>query len=82
MENKVFLDFLGEVLPNLEEYRAKQVNKYYREKELEWGGDSTKMEKYKNRVRVVDTFLGPLKSMLTKYGPFPVITDEDQRDIA
>ena len=65
METPAMLDFLEEVLPKVEEYRAKQINKYYREKELDWGGDSGKMERYKNRVRIVDTFLGPLKKLVT-----------------
>lgn len=51
------------VFQNVKEYRQKQVNKYYREKELEYGGEYLKLEKYKNRVRIIDMFSEPAKEL-------------------
>jgi hypothetical protein len=65
------IEELAEMVPEIEEYRAKQVNKFYREKELEWGGDPVKMEGYKNRVRIVDIILPHLKSFLSRVGALP-----------
>lgn len=80
MEELFFL--LSEVLPDVEAYRKRQVNKFYREKELEWGGEPVKMERYKHRVRVIDLFLPAVKKMLVKKS-FITVTDEDvaERDI-
>jgi len=70
-------NFFEEVLPNIEEYRAKNIGKYYAEENLPYGGEYQKLEKYKNRVRVVDTFLKPLIRMLRSSG---VIQHDDALD--
>jgi hypothetical protein len=62
------VEFISKVVNNLELYKHKNVNKYYREKELEHGGEYEKMERYKNRTRVVDIFLIPLKDFLVAHG--------------
>jgi hypothetical protein len=62
-----FVRFLEGVVPNLEEYRMKNVNKYYREKESP-DAEYTKMERYKNRVRFVDCILEPAKKVLREAG--------------
>ncbi len=54
--------FLDEVLPRIDSYRAKNLNKYHREKELEFS-EYTKMERYKNRVRIIDIFLPALRKL-------------------
>lgn len=53
--------FIKDVLPNVEKYREVQINKYHREKELEYGGEYSVLEKYKNRTRIVDMFLPALR---------------------
>jgi hypothetical protein len=72
-----FLEMLCEIVPNLEEYRAKNVNKYYREKELPYS-DYVKRERYKNRVRFVDTFLGPLRKYLERSGVLRAAENNEQ----
>lgn len=77
--NDAFVEFVESVLPNVEQYRQKNVNKYYAEKNMEHGGEYSKMEKYKNRVRIVDIFLAPLKEYLKRVGSLPGSgTDQDQ----
>lgn len=76
-----FVRFLEEVLPRLEEYRAKNVNKYYREQESP-DCEYTKTERYKNRVRIVDCFLKPAKEVLTSAGVLRADgNDVDEREI-
>lgn len=59
--------FAEEVLPLIEEYRQKNVNKYHRERDLEFS-EYTKMERYKNRVRICDIVLLPLRQFLMNVG--------------
>lgn len=74
-----FVEFLESILPNIEQYRQKNVNKYYAEERLEHGGEYSVKEKYKNRVRIVDIFLAPLKEYLARAGSLPgSITEKDQ----
>lgn len=72
-------NFFEEVLPKIEEYREKNVGKYYAEQNTEYGGEYFKMEKYKNRVRVVDIFLAPLKDMLRSAGVLPHSNERDSQ---
>lgn len=62
------LGFIAEIVPKIEHYRAKNVNKYYRESEISYGADPQKLERYKNRTRLVDIFLPALKEVLLKEG--------------
>lgn len=73
------VEFVSSILPKIEEYRAKNVNKYYREAEQEYR-EYTKMERYKNRVRVVDIFLPSLKTFLKESG-VSIHSDEVEREI-
>ena len=73
----LIVSFVVDIVPKIEHYRAKNVNKYYRESEISYGADPQKLEKYKNRVRVVDIFLPGLKGILSKAGVHTV-TIEDQ----
>jgi hypothetical protein len=74
-----FVGMVEEIIPRLEEYRAKNVNKYWREKELEYS-DYIKREKYKHRVRWVDCFLDPLKNFLVRSGVM-IKKEAEQKDI-
>lgn len=56
------LTFVADIIPELEKYRAKNVNKYYREQETP-DCEYVKTERYKNRVRQVDIILPALKKM-------------------
>ncbi len=58
------VDLIEAILPSVEKYRSKQMNKYHREKEMDYGGEHSKMEKYKNRTRVVDIFLPALNKFV------------------
>ncbi len=75
---KDLLQFCADVLPAVEEYRQKQVNKYYREKELEYGGEFQKLERYKNRVRIVDIFLPTIKKKIVEAGISIQMTDSQK----
>lgn len=86
MDEKFTKTFIGtclkKIVENAEEYRAKNVNKYYREKELEHGGVYPVLEKYKNRVRVVDIFLEPAKILIEAiFGPSTNANGAPQKDI-
>jgi len=72
-----FFSAVADVVPELESYRKKQVNKFYRESEIEWGADPVKLECYKNRVRVVDVFLPRLRSFLEANDFLPRGTNHD-----
>jgi hypothetical protein len=72
--------FAAAILPNLEAYRQKNVNKYHREKELEFA-EYTKLERYKNRVRIVDIFLEPLRQFLKDVGMIRVEGSTEDDDI-
>lgn len=76
-------DEIADMVPKIDEYRAKEVNKYYREKELDWGPDAVKLQIYKNRVRVVDLFLPGLKRFLVSVGALPSSATDggNERDI-
>jgi len=67
---KLIVKMIEGLVPRIEQYRAKQVNKYWREKELDFGGEYQKLERYKNRVRVCDIFLPVLREVVVvKIGP-------------
>lgn len=72
-----FIALVQDVLPKLENYRQKNVNKYWREMELEFT-EYTKAERYKNRVRVVDCFIQPLQQFLVNIGASTSTTTTDQ----
>jgi 23S rRNA C2498 (ribose-2'-O)-methylase RlmM len=69
-----------EILPKLEEYRSKNINKYYREKESP-DCEYTKTERYKNRVRVADIFLDPIRNVLSDAGFLQANTEPDEQEI-
>jgi hypothetical protein len=74
------IDMMADVLPRLEAYRSKNVNKYHRESELEFR-EYSKMERYKNRVRQVDIILEPMKKFLTRVGRIPAVVEPDKPNI-
>jgi hypothetical protein len=65
-EWNLIIEVLEEIIPKVEHFRAKNVNKYNAEKSTEYGGEYQKMEKYKTRVRVTDIFLPSLKKFVEK----------------
>jgi hypothetical protein len=73
-------DCIEEVIENLEDYKKKNVNKYYREEESEYC-EYRKLDLYKNRSRVVDCVLGPLKSLMTACGLDSPATDASEKEI-
>lgn len=68
-EEKLFLRAMKEaadrLVDDMESYRQKNVNKYHAEKKLEFA-EYTKMERYKNRVRIVDAVLPAIKLFITR----------------
>jgi hypothetical protein len=60
----LIFDAFEECIPRIEQYREKQITKYNAEKSTEYGGEYTKLEKYKNRVRIIDVFLPALKKLV------------------
>jgi hypothetical protein len=80
MGQNPFVSFCEEAVPRLEEYRGKNVNKYYREKESP-DAEYTKCERYKNRVRFVDCFLPAMKAVLKGAGVLLAADEPDEREI-
>lgn len=74
-EEDAITQLVADVLPRLEQYRAKNVNKYHRENESP-DREYTKCERYKNRVRVVDIFLDPIKTFLVNRGVIKQLATE------
>lgn len=77
MERDAFVRFLEEAVPLLEQYRATNVNKYWREKDVKPHSDYVKRERYKNRVRFVDCLLPPARKVLKEAG---VMMGDDSQD--
>ena len=72
----------------LEEYRESNCRKYYAEKGTltdDYIGDYVKMERYKNRVRMVDAVLPSVEQFLFDLGiikTHPDTLNKDRRQIA
>ena len=69
------------IVENLENYRNANVGKFLGEKAGDHLGDFVKLDRYKNRVRVVDCFIKPLEMILYNLGIQSVHPDktENQR---
>jgi len=76
MKQDAILKLVEDVSTELEQYRETQCRKYYAEKNTEHMGDYVKLERYKNRVRVVDCFLDPLERFLFNCGVMKVNPSE------
>lgn len=75
MKQDAILRLAETIAVNANEYRDAQCRKYYAEKSTEHLGDYTKLERYKNRVRLIDVFLKPLEQFLSDCG---VIHDDPE----
>ncbi|MHC4644011.1 MAG: hypothetical protein ACYTBJ_00820 [Planctomycetota bacterium] len=69
---------IGAIVENLEKYREANVGKFLGEKGTDHLGDFTKLDRYKNRVRVVDCFLKPLETILYNLGILNVHPDKTE----
>lgn len=54
-------------VPKLETYKQHELSKYDAESTLDHGGDYTKRDRYRNRVRVADIILASLKVFVESY---------------
>lgn len=63
----VLMTLAAEIYPKVIEYRETQAKKYNAEAESDYSNYGT-AEIYKNRTRVIDTFLGPVENLLIAYG--------------
>ena len=67
------------VVVDLDVYRETQCKKYYAERGTEHLGDYTKLERYKNRVRIVDCILPHLERFLHDMGVINVTLESLQQ---
>ena len=68
------------VCVDLDKYREAQCRKYFAEKNAEHCGDYVKLERYKNRVRIVDTILPHMERFLHDLGVIDVTPERLAKD--